>query len=711
VMEFLLINHPLDCPICDQGGECELQDVAMGYGRDVSRYSEQKRVVADKNLGPLIATDMTRCIHCTRCVRFGEEVAGIKELGATGRGEFMQIGTYVEKTVDSELSGNVVDLCPVGALTSKPFRFSARAWEMNQRDAIAAHDCVGSNIHIHTRQSEVMRVVPRENEEVNETWISDRDRYSYEGIRSRDRLTRPMIRDDKGWKAVDWEVALDAVTSSLKKVAGESGADQIGFISSPNATMEEMHLLQQFARKLGSDNLDHRIQQQDFTDDNADAVLGMACHIDDIENANAILIAGSNLRKEQPILAHRVRKAAVINGASVSLVSSMDYDMRFDLANQITASPVQALREFAAIASATGPADSDFSGISALLKDVEVTDTHKAIAADLKNAANAVVLIGSQALASEFSSVYRALAAVIAGATGARLAIATHGANATAAQIVDMRPIASGKNIGQMFDAGLKAFVTLGIEPELDCVQSIQAANAMQKADFVVVMSPYVTDTMQEYADVILPVGTSMETAGTYVNAEGRWQISEGSVKPVGEARPAWKVMRVLGTLMEMDGFDYFSVEEIHDDCRDAYGSKVINNVVDWKCPTSLPQATQGIKRITDMPLYRTDSVVRRAPALQATCDAIAAGVYMNTQQASDSGLMVGDLAGVEIAGTNAALAVFIDERVPASCVYIPSATEGTLGLSNSATENVSLVKQGRADDAGETEKVSASHA
>ncbi|MBT8423001.1 MAG: NADH-quinone oxidoreductase subunit NuoG, partial [Gammaproteobacteria bacterium] len=552
-MEFLLINHPLDCPICDQGGECELQDIAMGYGRDISRYNEGKRVVADKNLGPLVSTDMTRCIHCTRCVRFGQEVAGIQELGAMGRGDRMEIGTFIENSVDHELSGNIIDLCPVGALNNKPYRFSARAWEMEQRATVAPHDCLGSNLHAHVLRGTLKRVVPRDNESVNETWISDRDRFSYEGIYSDDRLQSPMIREDGQLREATWEEALEKAASGLRKIAVSDGGEALGAWVSPSATTEEAYLAGRLMRHLGSGNIDHRLRRRDFRGQSGEALLpGLGMTIAGIESLNALLVVGSNLRHEVPLLAHRVRKAASA-GAPVSFVNAADYEYLFPVANVI-------IDEAA-----------DFAGALGALADVAEggsgNDTQTAMVESLRQD-DAAILLGLMALRHPAFAEVLAAARRLAAATGATLGQITEGANSAGAAYAGALPhrgpagsvvTTGGSDFGQMLASPLKGLLLTGVEPKLDCADAVGAQNALQAADFIVALTPWLTDCASESADVVLPVGTFAETSGTFVNVEGSWQSFAGVAAPVGESRPAWKVLRVLGNLLDAPGFDYES--------------------------------------------------------------------------------------------------------------------------------------------------------
>jgi NADH-quinone oxidoreductase subunit G len=685
VMEFLLINHPLDCPICDQGGECELQDQAVGYGKDVSRYAEGKRVVFDKNVGPLIATEMTRCIHCTRCVRFSQEIAGIQELGATGRGEHTVIGTFIENNVASELSGNVIDLCPVGALTSKPFRFAARAWELQQRETIAPHDAVGSNLEVHIRRNQVLRVAPRENEAVNEVWLADRDRFSYEGLTAPDRLTTPMIKKDGKWQATDWEKALAFAAESLKEVVKKHGNQALGGLASPTATVEELYLLQKVVRGLGSANLDHRLRQVDFSDQQEAPLfpyLGQA--IVELETCDAALVIGSHLRKEQPLLNHRLRKAA-LRGAKVMLVNPVDYEFNFPLAEKIIASPTALVANVAGIAKALwdNPGTLIPTQIQKLLANVTVTETHRTMAQQLRTGQKRTVLLGNLATAHPQFAVLRALAAVIVKLTNARLGYLGEANNTAGAWLAGMlphrgpagQPVAkTGLDVQAMLTSGLKGYILLGLEPELDSWNGAAALAALKQAEFVVSLSAYQTPTIESYAKVMLPIALFAETSGTYVNVEGRWQSFTGVVTPPGEARPAWKILRVLGNLFDLAGFDYMASDEVREELHQQVGDKLPDNRLAWKIPSSLSteEAVKGLQRITEMPIYSTDALVRRAGALQRTLDAkMTTGIHIHPKVANQANLSPGKPAKVKQNGTTINLPVVIDERVPEDGVLI----------------------------------------
>ena len=691
VMEFLLINHPLDCPICDQGGECELQDIAMGYGSDVSEFSEGKRVVPQKDFGPLICGDMTRCIHCTRCVRFGEEIAGIKELGATGRGEHMEIGTFVQMSLSSEMSGNIIDLCPVGALTSKPFRFTARAWEMKQYPTIAPHDCIGSNLLAHTFRKRVVRMVPRENEEINETWLSDRDRFSYEGLNSDQRLTAPMVKTDGKWETTDWDTALHRVVDGLSQVIKSNGADRVGAIASPTMTLEELYLLQKLMRAMGSGNIDHRLSQRDFSDD-ADVplapVLGQS--IQQLEQNNAVLLVGSNIRHDQPIASHRLRKAALQDGA-IMCVNALDHDFNFPLAEKRIASPAKLPLELAAIVkvlvaktSAAMP-----EGLEALLADVVVEAAHENIAGRLLDAERAIILLGRDAIGHANASVLRALAAQAAKLAGCDLGYLPDGGNGTGAWLAGAVPhrgaggsdcAVAGKDLAAMLRADLDAFVLMGVEPELDCAESQLALKAMQQAGFVVSLSAFISDAIKDYADVILPVSAFTETSGTFVNAEGRWQSFEGVVPPPGEARPGWKILRVLGNLFDCAGFEFMDSQQVASEIRTMVGDAALSNDMAWRCPELLSTGSADIEGIPDRRMYAGDSLVRRAKSLQEVDRAWHGVIRVNRAVAEKIGLENGQQAKASNSQAEVELPVMIDARVPDGSVVIPASLSGAAG-------------------------------
>ena len=682
VMEFLLVNHPLDCPICDQGGECELQDVAMGYGRDVSRFNERKRAVEDKDLGPLIATDMTRCIHCTRCVRFGEEVAGMPELGATGRSEDMEIGTYITRSVDSELSGNVIDLCPVGALTSKPFRFRARAWEMAQRDGIAPHDPVGSNIHLHVQRGRVMRVVPRANESINEVWISDRDRFGYEGLYSDDRVLSPMVRRDGTWRDVSWEEALEAVVSGIREVIDEKGAEAIGALASASCTVEELYLFQRLMRGIGCPNVDHRMRQRDFSDqDAAPAYPSMGMGVDELEQLDAVLLVGSWTRKEHPIVNHRLRKAS-LDGTSVMVLDVMAHDLNLALAARMVVPPSRLPgRLAAATAAAARISGKEPDGLGALVEGVDVDPDAETIARALVEAGRGAILLGPQAINHRDAAALRNLAACLAELTGATFGTLDEGANPAGAWISGVLPhreangapaARPGHDARAMIEAGLDAWVLMGLEPELDCADGARAREALNHASFVVSLSAFRSEAMSEYADVILPVAAFAETDGTFVNLSGAWQSFGAAAVPYGDSRPAWRVLRVLGNLFNLTDFE----QETIGDVRAALGEPGSVGGPGWTLPRSLPEPTDpagGIERIAPVPIYAVDALVRRSKPLQATKDAELAGVALSPATIERLGLRDGEPVEVRQGGGGVVLDVVADERTPDGCAFLPA--------------------------------------
>ncbi|MEL7537543.1 MAG: NADH-quinone oxidoreductase subunit NuoG [Pseudomonadota bacterium] len=627
-MEFLLINHPLDCPICDQGGECELQDLAVGYGRDVSRYTDRKRVVADKNLGPLVSTDMTRCIHCTRCVRFGEEIAGIAELGTTDRGENMKIGTYIENSVDHEMSGNIIDLCPVGALNNKPYRFSARAWEMEQRETISPHDCVGSNLFVHVLRGTVKRVVPRPNEAINETWLADRDRFSYEAIYSEQRLTQPMIREgNSDWRTVDWETAIAAATGALQ---GGDGND-LGVLCSPSTTLEEQYLLAGLVDRLSCPHVDHRLGQSDFSADGIEPAfpnLGVA--IADLESRDAIALIGSRLRTEAPILAHRVRKAQLA-GAHVVSIDTERNEYFFEHASIVG----DTLESLAALASAIGVATSELpQSVATLVDGASVSETVRAAASALKDAERPHLLLGIAASRHPAYSTHLVLTTAIAAACGATIGQVSAGANSAGARLNGLTPLGrpGGMHTKAMFDKPRKRYCLVQVDPEHDFAHA-GAIDALRAAPSVVALTSFVSDVLLDTATVLLPAGTFAETSGTYINTAGVWQSFAGVANPVGESRPLWKILRVLGDALGVSDNEFLA----SDDVLEAVRGRI-------SMPESLPQprvpATDAhVQRLNGeaarlhVPIYEVDPVVRRATALQLTRDGQAGRAWRNSER------------------------------------------------------------------------------
>ena len=605
-MEFLLINHPLDCPICDQGGECELQDLALGFGAASSRFDERKRVVKDKDLGPLISTDMTRCIHCTRCVRFTAEIAGLQELGATGRGENMEIGTWIERSVDHELSGNVIDLCPVGALNSKPFRHRARSWEMTEHALVSPHDATGTNLWGHVLRGRLMRVVPRTNEEINETWIADRDRYSCEGVYAADRLRAPMLRAEGQWREVSWETALTAAADLLRDAVKQGGAGRAGFLGSPGSTTEEAYLLGRLARGLGSHNVDTRLRQVDFSDQQNDPPYpGLGLALRDIESLGGLLLAGCHVRDEAPIVAHRVRKAALA-GCQVSLLATRPQQCHFPVHQQVIAGAGDLVAELAALAA--GNAQSG---------------AQRAIVQSLSSGRAAVVLGGIAMRHSRFAEL-RAAAAALARKTGATLGFLPDGGNAAGTALAGALPHRlpggqadphPGLDVRGMLESPLAACVLFGgVEPD-DDIGLPGAARAIAGCRRVIAITPFADAATMSFAQVVLPMGSFAETSGSYVNAEGRWQEFRGCAQPVGESRPGWKILRVLGNQLGLDGFGYDSSADVLAELRRAAaGVSYDGRFAAGHAFSAEPGGTTA-----ELPIYRVDAIVRRATALQMT--------------------------------------------------------------------------------------------
>ncbi len=679
VMEFLLVNHPLDCPICDQGGECQLQDLAVGYGGSSSRYKEEKRVVAPKDVGPLISMkEMTRCIHCTRCVRFGQEVAGVMEFGMLGRGEHSEITSFVNKTVDSELSGNMIDLCPVGALTSKPFRYSARTWELSRRKSVAPHDGLGSNLIVQVKGGDVMRVLPLENEDVNECWISDRDRFSYEGL-GQERLSKPMLKQDGKWIEVDWQTALEYVAHGLRNIRHEHGAKAIAAVAAPNSTLEELSLLSKVTRGLGSDKVDFRLRQSDFSlSGTVTPWLGMS--VDEFAQLKRAFVIGSSLRKDHPLLAARLRQS-VKRGGSLSLLHAVDEDLLMPVAAKMIAAPsawLAALAEVVvAVAAAKGvAAPAGFDGVQA-------TEEAKLIAANLLSGEPRAVLLGNAAANHPQASQLHAAAQWIAEATGARFGYLTADANSVGGHLAGAFPQDAREHI---FASPAKAYLVLHAEPELDSYNPQAARAALDQAEMVVMLTAY--QQGMDYADVLLPIAPWSETSGTYVNCEGRAQSFNGSAKPHGEARPAWKVLRVLGNLLDLQGFDYETPEAVRNEVLGSMPSQAdvharLSNQAQLAPQRGQAADAQALERVGLVPIYSTDPIVRRSRSLQQTNDA-ARGRRAGISAALAAQLGVAN--GAQLRFTqgqgSAVLEVEIDQGLPANAVRVSAAlpTTSTLG-------------------------------
>ncbi|AMV15833.1 NADH-quinone oxidoreductase subunit NuoG [Legionella pneumophila serogroup 1] len=690
VMEFLLINHPLDCPICDQGGECELQDISMGFGADKSEYTESKRAVDDENLGTLISTEMTRCIHCTRCVRFGEEIAGVRELGATGRGEKTQIGTYVEHSMTSEVSGNIIDLCPVGALTSKPYRFKARAWELTQHDSVAPHDCLGSNVHIHTRNNKLLRVVPRENESINETWLSDRDRFSYLGLNATSRASKPQIKKNGQWEAVDWETALKFAAEGISRVIKQHGPEQMAAFASSSSTLEEMYLLQKLMRELGVQNLDHRLQQIDFRDQaflptTPVSTLPYA----EIDHQHSILLIGCNIHREVPLAGTRVRKA-FRNGAKIYALNPIDFDYHFDLSGRVIISPLEMPMQLAKLALAlTSELASLPEEVQKLLIGLEVDKQTKQIAQSLKED-KACLITGAIVENHPEASLLRTLVAIVQKMSGAKLVRLTTGANSAGACIAGMLPhrtvagksIAEpGLNVQEALNSKLKGYLLMGVEPGYDFANPAGARQSMLAAEFVVLLSAYEHESMHDYADVILPIAPYAETSGTYINIDNTWQTVKGAMLPLGESRPAWKVLRVLGNLLHCKKFDYTSTEDILEEVKEAV-SMTMEHEYEPYYPESLPVINQSLVRVGEWPLYRIDAITRNAKELQLCAASESACIRIHPSTADR--LKLEEIATVSQGDIEITLPLKRDERIAVDVVWVANAMPETVDLGHS---------------------------
>ncbi|HEX6795485.1 MAG TPA: NADH-quinone oxidoreductase subunit NuoG [Casimicrobiaceae bacterium] len=683
VMEFLLINHPLDCPICDQGGECQLQDLAVGYGASASRYREKKRVVFHKQMGPLIsAEEMTRCIHCTRCVRFGVEIGGIMELGMSGRGEHAEIQTFVGRTVDSELSGNMIDICPVGALTSKPFRFAARTWELSRRKSVSPHDSHGSNLVVQVKNNRVLRVLPLENEAVNECWLSDKDRFSYEALGSDERLTEPMLKQGGEWKAVNWQTALEFVANGLADIVAKHGPESIGALVSPHSTLEEMALAARLIRGLGSDNIDFRLRQTDFRDDaKRDGVPWLGMPIADVNKLDRALVIGSFLRKDQPMLALRLRQAAK-KGAQVSSLHSVDDNWLMPIAHKAIVPPSQLPGMLAQIVVAAAQG----AGKEAphALRGIEPVAAADVVAASLLTGDRRAILLGNYAMQHPEASQIIALAQALASITGATLGVCGEASNSVGGHLARALPQSGGSNAQAMLgvDGGesRRAYLMLHAEPEFDCANPVSARAALEKADLVVVLSAFRTAT--RYADVLLPVAPFTETSGTFVNCEGRVQSFHGVAQPLGETRPAWKVLRVLGTLLSIDGFAFDTSEEVREavlrDGGDIASRLANTSRVELATP---PRANGAIERVADVPIYFADPLVRRSEPLQQTADAKPPRARVNRTLLDQLGIDEGAPIKVRQGRGEAVLATQVDPGVPPGVVRIAAAHPSTCGL------------------------------
>ncbi len=690
VMEFLLINHPLDCPICDQGGECELQDIAMGYGKDISRFTEGKRVVKDKNLGSLIATDMTRCILCTRCVRFGEEVAGIVEMGVTGRGEASEIGTYVEQHLISEVSGNIIDLCPVGALTSKPFRFKARAWELVQHNSIAVHDPLGANIYIHTRRDEVMRVVPKECDSINETWASDRDRFSYSGLNSADRVLGPMIKVHGQWQPCDWSVALARVNEKLQSIAEDEGGNRIAAIVSPNLSSEEHYLAQKYMQGLDSPHIEHRLQQVDGKLIPAAFLpLAMQVKIADVEMMDSIFLVGCDIQREVPLLGLRVRKAS-LQGAAIASLNPVGFDFNFEQKARCTIAP-QAFVLALALLIQSELSIGEEKGL-ALLAELAKNDVDYCGSVDYRGAIdeqmlriksvladgnNKLIIMGALAINHKDASLIQQALLWLAERYDAKFMMLTPGANHYGAVLAGAIP-KQKTSITDLWKAKLSAYILVNVEPELDCAYPALALKALQDAECVIAMAAFTSEKMLSYADIVLPIAPFSEYAGTMVNLDGLWQEFSAATHPKGESRPAWKIFRVLGDLAKMPNFAYDNWKEITEEIKTEVETLSIAPLMQ---NDPLPCLQNGLHIQPYWPMYRSDPLVRRAEPLQVCALNADAVIVLNPKTAAQYGLKDGDKTSYQQENQVAIVTLKTDERVAPETVYWPMGFMETAAL------------------------------
>lgn len=678
VMEFLLINHPLDCPICDQGGECQLQDLAVGYGGSASRYHEEKRVVFHKEFGPLIsAEEMSRCIHCTRCVRFGQEIAGVMELGMLNRGEHSEITTFVGRSIESELSGNMIDICPVGALTSKPFRYEARTWELARRKSISPHDSLGANLVVQVKMDEVKRIVPFENESINECWISDRDRFAYEGLRQ-DRLTAPMIRGDDGvWREANWADALQAVAQGLLNVRQQHGASQIGFIGSEQCTLEELSLLSRVARAVGSANVDARSRMTDDRwDQSLEGVPWLGMHIAELNNLDRVLVVGSFMRADHPLMTQRLRQAAK-RGTQVSSIDTVAQDLLLPLHARLTVAPADLANALAEVAAAVANLKS--VQMPASLGSVKPSVAAQQIAQSLIGAEKVAILLGNQAVHSKHATTIVANAQWIAEQTGSTVGFLTAGANTVGAYLARAIPESGGKTTHQMLSETLAAYVVVNMEPQFDTSLGQTAVQTLGAAKFAVALTPYAS-SVQSWAHVMLPIGPYTETSGTFVNAQGVPQSFKAAAAPHAQSRPGWKVLRVLGNLLELPEFDEESSEAVRDAVLTADLASKLNNAI--KAPVALVKhAEDGLQRIADVPIFRTDAIVRRSACLQETHASKPPVARVNPVTLSGLGIADGSQVSLRSQSGQIVLSVKADETIALDCVRVPMGFEQTAAL------------------------------
>lgn len=693
VMEFLLANHPLDCPICDQGGECELQDLSVGYGTDSSQFEQSKRVVADENLGPLVATEMTRCIHCTRCVRFCQDIAGVQEIGAFNRGGDMNIGTFLVNGLKNELSGNVIDLCPVGALTSKPFRYQGRSWEFEQFSAISPHDCIGSNLYYHAyaehndNSSQVMRVLPKENDTINEVWLSDRDRFSYMGLTAHDRAHHPMIKQDGHWKTVSWETALNAVSEHFKAIMQAGQAHEVGGLISGSASCEEQFLFQKLLRGIGSSHIDYRVHVNDFSDQmQFTSYPGITSSLADIQQASTILVMGGNIREDQPILCHRIRQA-VKAGSKLLVINHYDYDLACPTYAKKILRPDDLLPYLVALNTVINPATAHGDIADRFLNDSALND----IASTLQGASGSIAIIAGEQVESALDGAQiRAWLHQLSLTVGGRLHHITRGANAAGAWLTGAVPHRSecllpseqvGYHAQKMLEAKLPVYWLHGIEVEHDCIDPQLAIEALREADLVISCQSYVSETTRALADIILPIAAFSEYAGSMINASGQHQTFHAAVLPPAEAKPAWKVYRVLGSLLGFDSLQYNHCSEITSILADTLPSMQAHYMGQITTPKYLDQ--KKIYRVGHWPAYRLDATVRRAEPLQAAIPANVSHARLHPDFAAAQGIENGQPCQVTQGNYKETVICQFDPCLPYGSIWLAAAVNQQATLAN----------------------------
>ena len=675
VMEFLLINHPLDCPICDQGGECDLQDTAVAYGASKTRYTEEKRVVLDKNIGPLISTDLTRCIQCTRCVRFLKEVGGMAELGLIGRGEHAEISAYVDKSVESELSGNIIDLCPVGALTSKPFRYSARSWELSRRSTIACHDSLGSNIEAHVKDNIVKRVIPKENESINECWISDRDRFSYEGLNHKDRINLPLKREKNQWKEIDWEEAYELIEKNITDIDIKK-SNKIGIICSPQSTLEEGFLLKKIAKELNTSHIDYRLLEQSFSENNN----WLGCKIDEIESHDAILVVGSNLKHDQPLLAHRFRRYANKRN-NFSIITSYDDFYSTRCLEKVIVNPSAYINYLLMILKQVQLSTKykiNSEVIKNLLKAAKPSNEAKRIAKSLLSNKSKAIFLGHQILHLDDGDNIKLVAMHIAQAVGATFGLIPGYANSVGLNELNLNTdnISADKILSQ----SKEAFIMMNFDPLYDYHSPKKINSALKKAKFNLAISPYISDSFKEF-DVVLPMTPFTETSGTFINMEKTIQSFSAVTPPVGQSRPGWKILRVLANFLQLEGFSYDSSEEVKTDAMIEMDKKNEFSLNDFK-PSNIER---GLEVLNVVRANDSDMIVRRATSLHQNKNKDQSCCLINPTTMLEEGLIEGQKIKISSSEAEILINVKADDNVCLNAVVIYGKQDETfiLGMHN----------------------------